>query len=153
MYKRPYGVTLHERIMNRTKVPDDKSQCWEWTGPVNNAGFGLIKGDNNQGDWKMVTVHRAMARHKGLNINRKEVQHTCLNKICVNPDHLVLGDPKSRTKRIMEKHGNRFMAPKVPYKTCKHCGKKTHIVWFSRLHKDCYPGMRGKYHSKLRKRV
>lgn len=151
--KRPYGVSLHQRILNRTKVPDDKSQCWVWTGPVNNAGFGLIKGDSSKGDLKMVTVHRAMARHKGLDIRRKEVQHTCLNKVCVNPDHLVLGDPKSRTKRIIEKHGSHFMAPKEPYKTCEHCGETTHIVWFSRVHKDCYPGMLGKYHNKIRKRV
>lgn len=151
MYKRPYGITLHERIMNRTKVPNDKSKCWEWTGPVNNAGYGLIKGDGNQGDWKMVTVHRAMARHKGLDIRRKEVQHTCLNKVCVNPDHLVIGDAKSRNKRIIAKHGRHWMKPKVPYITCEHCGDKTHVVWFSRLHKDCYPGMNGKYHNKLRK--
>lgn len=151
MYKK--HKPLHERIMNRTKVPNDKSQCWEWQGPVNNAGFGLIKGDNNQGDWKMVTVHRAMARHKGLNIHNKEVQHTCLNKVCVNPDHLVIGTAKSRHKRIVEKHGNNFMKPKQPMITCEHCGDTTHVVWFSRKHGDCYPGMHGKYHNKLRRSV
>jgi len=151
--KRHYATPLHQRILNRTKIPNDKSKCWEWTGPVNNAGFGLIKGDANQGDLKMVTVHRAMARYMGLDIRHKEVQHTCLNKRCVNPDHLVLGTPKTRTKRIIEKHGPNFMRPKEPRKTCPHCGVTTHIVWFSRIHKDCYAGMRGKYHNKLRRPV
>lgn len=151
--KRHYAIPLYDRMMARVNVPQDKTKCWEWKGPVNNAGYGLIKGDDNQGDWKMVTVHRVMARHKGLNINRKEVQHTCLNKKCVNPDHLVLGDAKTRTKRIMEKHGRHYMAPKQPYKTCEHCGETSHIVWFSRMHKDCYPGMRKKHNKKNNKPV
>lgn len=128
---------VHERVLERTKIPKDQSKCWLWTGPVNNAGYGLIKGDTRQGDAKMVTVHRVMARHKGLYIKFKEVQHTCLTKNCVNPDHLVIGNPRSRVERIMEKHGNHFMQPKQPYRTCEHCDVTTHIVWFSRLHKDC----------------
>jgi hypothetical protein len=129
---------VHERVLERTKIPKDKSKCWLWTGPVNNAGYGLIKGDTREGDPKMVTVHRVMARHKGLYIKFKEVQHTCLTKNCVNPDHLVIGNPKSRVERIMKKHGNHFMKPKEPYMTCEDCGVRTHVVWFSRIHKDCY---------------
>ncbi len=128
---------VHERVLERTKIPKDQSKCWLWTGPVNNAGYGLIKGDTRQGDAKMVTVHRVMARHKGLYIKFKEVQHTCLTKNCVNPDHLVIGNARSRVERIMEKHGNHFMQPKQPYRTCEYCDVTTHIVWFSRLHKDC----------------
>ena len=129
---------VHERVLERTKIPKDQSKCWLWTGPVNNAGYGLIKGDTRQGDAKMVTVHRVMARHKGLQIKFKEVQHTCLTKNCVNPDHLVIGNPKTRVKRIIEKHGNHFMQPKEPYLTCEHCGETTHIVWFGRMHDECY---------------
>lgn len=154
MYKKKVGpryTPCHERVMQRTKIPmddqglPDKSKCWDWTGPINNAGFGMIKGDSSLGDPKMVTVHRVIARQKGLYIKFKEVQHTCLNKICVNPDHLVIGTAKQRNTRIIDKHGKNFMSPKVPYVTCKHCKKTCHVVWFSRKHKDCYPGMLGKY--------
>lgn len=147
-HKKSKHKPLYDRIMSRTKVPKDKSKCWLWTGPVNNAGFGMVKGDFSQGDWKMVTVHRAIARHHGLDIHRKEVQHTCLNKICVNPDHLVLGTVRTRTDRIMAKHGSHWMKPKEPYITCEHCGETTHVVWFSRIHRDCYPGMMKKYSNK-----
>jgi len=149
MNKRKYAnrsTPIHERILERTKIPKDQSKCWLWTGPVNNAGYGLIKGDSKEGDPKMVTVHRAMARHKGLYIKHKEVQHTCLNTICVNPDHLVLGDSKTRVKRIMEKHGNQWMRPKVPVLTCEYCKRETHVTWFSRVHKNCYPGMMNSYY-------
>jgi len=136
---------VHERVLERTKKSNKPDGCWLWCGPVNNAGFGMIKGDTRQGDAKMVTVHRVMARHKGLDIRWKEVQHTCLTKHCVNPDHLVLGNAKQRHERIAKKHGDKFMKPKRPYKRCEWCGERTHVTWFSRVHKECYPGMNGKY--------
>jgi len=144
---------VDQRVLERTKKGKKPDDCWLWCGPVNNAGYGLIKGDTRLGDSKMVTVHRVMARAKGLNIKRKEVQHTCLTKNCVNPEHLVIGTAKSRHDRIAAKHGKRFMKPKQPYVTCEWCGETTHVVWFSRLHKECYPGMKldKKYANKLKK--
>lgn len=133
------AVPAYERMMERVKIPKDKTKCWLWCGPVNNAGYGMIRGTD--GYPKMMTVHRVAAQHKGLDIKRKEVQHTCLTKNCVNPDHLVIGNAQSRCDRIMKKHGKNFQKPKIPYKTCEHCGKESYVVWFSRMHKDCYPGM------------
>ena len=142
---------VYERLMKRTHIPLDKNECWLWTGPVNNAGFGMIKEDTTIEN-KMITVHRVAAREKGLDIT-KEINHTCLNKRCVNPDHLVQGDAKQRHKRIVDKHGINFNKPKNPYVRCEHCHNETHIVWFSRLHKHCYPGMLNKYSKYLRKKV
>ena len=127
--------TAYERMMQRVHIPIDKSECWLWTGPVNNAGYGMIRGDD--GVPKMVTVHRVAGIEKGLN-RLREIQHTCLTKNCVNPDHLVNGTAKSRHDRIVDKHGTYFQAPKNPYKTCEHCGGESHVVWFSRKHGDCY---------------
>lgn len=127
--------TAYDRVMKRTSIPKDKSKCWLWTGPVNNAGYGMIRG--NDGYPKMTTVHRVVGIHIGLN-HRKEIQHTCLTKHCVNPDHLVNGNAQSRHDRIVDKHGPNFRAPKDPIKVCEHCGGSSHIVWFSRKHGDCY---------------
>ena len=137
------SMTAYERMMKRVIVPEDKSQCWLWTGPVNNAGYGMLRG--NDGYPKMTTVHRIAALEKGLYIKRKEVQHTCLTKNCVNPDHLVIGTAKTRCDRIMKKHGRNFQQPKVPYRKCEHCGDSAHVAWFSRKHGDCYPGMKSIY--------
>ena len=136
-------MTAYQRMMKRVQVPENKDECWLWCGPVNNAGYGMIRGTDG---WpKMMTVHRVAAQHKGLDIKRKEVQHTCLTKNCVNPDHLVNGDAKTRFKRIKEKHGEYFQRLKKPYVKCKHCGKTSHVVWFSRQHGECHPGMNNKY--------
>lgn len=128
--------SAYERMIQRVKIPEDKNECWLWCGPVNNAGYGMIRGTD--GYPKMMTVHRVAAQHKGLNIKRKEVQHTCLTKNCVNPDHLVIGVPKDRQRRIVAKHGRFYQKPKEPYKLCTHCMKKTYVTWFSRKHSDCY---------------
>ena len=144
-------IPAYDRVMRRTLIPTDKNDCWLWTGPVNNAGFGMIKEDLDIEN-KMVTVHRVVARHKGLDIT-KEINHTCLNKICVNPDHLIYGNAKDRSDRIAQKHGINFRKPKNPYKTCEHCGGTKHVTWFSRVHKNCYPGMMNKYSKYLRNKV
>jgi len=129
-------TSAYIRMMKRVDIPKDQSKCWLWTGPVNNAGYGMIRGDN--GIPKMVTVHKVMGKHKGLDIENNEIQHICLTKHCVNPDHLVEGTPKSRHTRIVNKHGPLFQAPKRPYRTCEHCGDTDHVVWFSRKHSECY---------------
>jgi len=128
---------VENRVLERTKKGKNADDCWLWCGPVNNAGYGMIKGDSRKGDPKMVTVHRAMARAKGLNIRWKEVQHTCLVKNCVNPDHLVLGNAQDRHERLVAKYGKDFHRPKKPYVKCSVCGEKTHVVWFGRMHEQC----------------
>lgn len=133
--KKQKTVSAYIRMMKRVSIPKDKSKCWLWTGPVNNAGYGMIRG--NDGIPKMMTVHRVAGIEKGLDKD-SEIQHTCLTKHCVNPDHLVNGNPKSRLKRIVAKHGRNWQKPKNPYKTCEHCGESTAVQWFSRLHDDCY---------------
>lgn len=135
-------LSAYQRVMLRTKIPEDKNDCWLWYGPINNAGYGMIRG--NDGVPKMTTVHRIVGIDKGLD-HRKEIQHTCLSKNCVNPAHLVNGNAQTRYVRIVEKHGKNWQKPKVPYRTCEHCNKTSHVVWFSRMHGDCYPGMLTKY--------
>lgn len=144
-------TNIKDRILKRTKIPKNHNECWLWCGPVNNAGYGLIRGQG--GIPKMITVHRGMAQSLGMDIENNEIQHTCLTKNCVNPKHLVYGTAKDRVHRIIKKHGTYFCEPKVKYKTCEHCGKESHVVWFSRQHNECYPGMKTKYSNISRKQA
>lgn len=68
--------------------------CQEWRGSVNNCGYGLIYCfDLTLNKRKMMTVHRLALMIKlgrelipGLNAN-----HTCHNRLCCEPGHLVEG--------------------------------------------------------------
>lgn len=141
--------SVYNRLISR--IRKTKNGCWEWLGATNNAGYGLIH-DERHLTGGMMTVHRVMARHVGLDIEHNEIQHTCLNKLCVNPNHLVMGDPRTRTDRLIKKYGSDYIRPKEKYYKCEHCNRTTHFVWFKRIHKDCYPGMLDGLHELLRKK-
>lgn len=76
-------------------VAQEEDGCWLWTGPVNKGGYGeIIHRTLKQRDY----AHRYSYRLKHGSIPQKSGQkrstcvgHSCGNKLCVNPEHLMLG--------------------------------------------------------------
>lgn len=76
-----------------------KTLCWEWK----RAGAGGYGGIDLGG--KTISAHRASWIFLNGNIKPEEcVLHKCDNRLCVNPDHLYLGDKKQNRKDFMERH-------------------------------------------------
>jgi hypothetical protein len=135
-----------ERLFNKTYIPttpegnNDDQQCWTWQGGTNNAGYGLIRVNQEEG---MKTVHRVVKDHyqPHNSSTTPEVQHTCGNKLCVNPLHLYVGVPKTRFVYKEKTQTNWLLVAKANNepvdKTCDVCKKTTHRLWFGRKHKDC----------------
>ena len=62
--------------------------CWEWTGPINHAGYGRLLWNGQR-----VMAHRVMAMltNKITDIDAPEfVSQTCRNRKCCNPEHLTV---------------------------------------------------------------
>ena len=77
----PRGSTLEERILFRTNKTDS---CWIWTGARKPGGYGIIDGGS---DTKI--VHRvAYELWVGEIPPNTDIDHTCFDRSCVNPDHL-----------------------------------------------------------------
>lgn len=145
--------TVLERLLRRSKIPTNKdgsyskTKCWEWTGPVNNAGYGMMKVDSII---NMATVHRiSMVEHKlGIQYGDKaQVLHECGNKLCVNPHHLKLGVTQDRValQRKFEAWNPMFKNKKLMNPVCEHCGGTTYLPWFKRKHSLCEYNARYKY--------
>lgn len=80
--------SIIERIVRRTLV-DEATGCWIWQGPTSGNGRG---GGYPRMclDGQTVAVHRAMfVCVHGYVPGKRQIDHDCRNRMCVNPDHLL----------------------------------------------------------------
>lgn len=66
------------------KVDKSTNACWTWRGHVLNSGYGISSINGDRG-----LVHRLVyVRDHGPIGPGLVIDHTCRNKLCVNPAHL-----------------------------------------------------------------
>lgn len=139
-------IPVLDRLFRKTNVPlnkdgtPSKRQCWNWIGVTNNAGYGMLRVSS---EVHMATVHRIsyIEHTKQINYGDKvQVLHLCGNRLCVNPNHLKLGNTKDRAA-LQRKYGsyNRitFYDKQKMWPVCEHCGKTEYLPHFKRLHSMC----------------
>jgi hypothetical protein len=70
-----------------------KDECWEWTASTAN-GYGRFHIDDG-----LEYAHRLSLRFDGVELDEESnVLHKCDNRLCVNPNHLYLGDQSDNLK-------------------------------------------------------
>lgn len=69
------------------KKNEMKDMCWEWKGSKYIDGYGRL----GWGTTRYSAHHISYMIFKGPILSNQVVRHTCNNKSCVNPTHLIIG--------------------------------------------------------------
>jgi HNH endonuclease len=92
------GQPLSVRLSSKC-VKDELSDCILWTGTKNNKGYGRLTYEKKQ-----ISVHRvAYELANGPIANGLFVLHSCDNPLCVNPEHLSLGNQTENMRQASER--------------------------------------------------
>ena len=87
---------LQQRLLVYTAKNAD-NDCWQWTGQISNSGYGRLKVKDLHGGLCMQSAQQVSYEAfigplpRGLLVMQR-----CHNRLCINPDHLVLFDPVTR---------------------------------------------------------
>lgn len=92
--------------------------CWEWQKRKDRDGYGMVDGVLRKHYGQR--AHRASYQiYKGEIPKGMVVMHTCDNRSCVNPNHLVIGTQKDNVRDCRDK-GRLNPGKFDPHYGCNH---------------------------------
>jgi hypothetical protein len=104
LFPRAKRYRVYVRLMKHVKILD-LNVCWEYTGSVNNHGYGKLswaeKGLYYAHQVSYVLFRGNIPKRHGK--KKLCVLHSCDNPKCCNPTHLWLGTHKDNTQDMMAK--------------------------------------------------
>ncbi len=64
------------------------TRCWMWTAAVTSRGYGSVWSNGSNRQAHLVVYELAIRNGRPLRGKRRELDHRCRNRLCVNPAHL-----------------------------------------------------------------
>lgn len=98
------GLPIRDRL-ERLSTPS--GDCRVWQGGTDRHGYPEIKIGGRSG--KQVLAHRvSYTEHVGPIPDGMEIDHTCHNRLCVNPAHLEPVTGEENIRRAMAYYGSQW---------------------------------------------
>lgn len=91
--------TLEERFWRKVEKTDG---CWNWIGGKRPNGYGQIQ-QGGKGSPTMSAHRASYTIHNGPVPEGKVIMHTCDNRGCVNPAHLIVGTYRDNMQDMHQK--------------------------------------------------
>jgi DNA-binding XRE family transcriptional regulator len=96
----PARKDISERFWSKVDRGNDED-CWEWQASTRSSGYGQIWVPDKEGP---VGAHVVSYRLEYGGVPEgKQVNHTCDNPPCVNPNHLYAGDKKDNMEDLLRR--------------------------------------------------
>lgn len=80
-------TAIIERITSLS-IPEPNTGCWIWLGAMFHSGYGAFKRVMASGKKESLAHRVSYLMFRGEIPVGKEIDHTCKNRSCVNPNHL-----------------------------------------------------------------
>ena len=99
---------LSDRFWEKVAATDSAADCWQWTASLGNRGYGQI----NAGNGRIMPAHRVSYALRNdldpLALSPETIiRHTCDNRPCVNPSHLIPGTPADNNQDMVDRGRSR----------------------------------------------
>lgn len=86
------------RLLKKKHIAENG--CWEWTGSLDNGGYGIIK--YCESVWRVHRLMLYLTRPKEFNLY-PVVMHLCDNRKCFNPEHIKGGTDSDNVRDMVAK--------------------------------------------------
>lgn len=90
-------------------IAEPTTACIEWRSRRDHDGYGTLRLDG-----KSIRAHRAAYEVSKGSARGLVVRHTCDNRVCVNPNHLILGTHANNVQDCVER-GRRAVGRDMPH--------------------------------------
>lgn len=125
--------TATDPVKRFNKYVDKTDSCWVWTGFTRGKGYGGFQLPTG-----VVSAHRfAYETLVGPIPEGAQIDHVCMNKLCVNPKHLEPVTNEENQYRAYRHRGHWPIESREPaQKSCTICGKEFSTIFYE-IHQYC----------------
>ena len=96
-------VKNEKRFWSKVEITGT-DECWVWVAALRSDGYGTFRLNLGDGTYPLVGAHQAAFFFAGKN-TEGVVRHTCDNRACCNPAHLVGGTQRDNLRDAVERGG------------------------------------------------